>query len=79
MQPRGKDKTTRFIKVMTEFQSKPFQAICRNVINELGSERAAYTALGVSPTVFRRLMLDGFLTDKMARVILEKRKAMKKK
>ena len=74
-----RDRTTRLITVLTELQVKPFQAIGRNVVKELGTERAAYEALGVSITVFRRLMLEGYLTDKMAHVILAKRKAMKAK
>jgi len=75
----ARDRTTRRITVLTDLQIKPFQAIGRNVIKELGTERAAYKALGVSITVFRRLMLEGYLTDKMAHVILAKRKAMKAK
>jgi hypothetical protein len=75
----ARDRTTRRITVLTDLQIKPFQAICKNVINELGSEAKATEALGVSVTVFRRLMLEGYLTDKMAHVILDKRKAMKAK
>jgi len=79
MNSLARDRTTRRIKVLTELQVKPFQTIGRNVTKELGSERAAHEALGVSVTVFRSLMLEGYLTDKMAHVILAKRKEMKAK
>lgn len=79
MDSLARDRTTRRITVLTDLQVKPFQAICRNVIKEIGSEAKATEALGVSLTVFRRLMLEGYLTDKMAHVILAKRKAMKAK
>ncbi len=70
-------RTTRKLIILNETQIKPFQAICRNVTKELGSERAAQKSLGVSSGVFRRLMLEGFLTNKMAYMIFERRKAMK--
>ena len=77
MNERNRDRTTRKIVLLNEKQIKPFQAICRNVTNELGSQQAAAKALGVSIFTFRSLLIENHLTDKMARVILARRKAMK--
>ena len=77
MNERNQDKTTRKIVLLNEKQIKPFQAICINVTNELGSRNKAAKALGVSNFLLSRLMLENHLTDKMAHVILARRKAMK--
>jgi len=71
-------RTTRRIIVLTPLQTAPFLVICKKVLEELGSEDAATKALGVSSTVFRKLMKEEYLTDKQARIILDKRKAMRK-
>ena len=73
----SKKSTSRRIVVLPKEKTKPFKVICANVVKELGTELAAYKALGISSATFYNLMDDDYLTDKMGRTILEKRKAMK--
>jgi hypothetical protein len=73
---RGISRTIK-LAVLTPFQAKPFQTICRKVKEETGSERKACEALGISPSTYTALMNEGYLTAKQAAKILSKRKAMK--
>lgn len=71
-----RDMQTRRIVTLTQEQIKPFQKILINVVKEKGTELAAYNALGISSTVFYALINDGYLTNRMAHIILKNRKSM---
>jgi hypothetical protein len=58
------------IEILLPEKATPFVTILRRVLGIYGSERAAAKALGISPSTFRKLLDERFLTDKTARKIL---------